>query len=111
MDKILYLDHVDQYNRLYGLETLHPLVSVINLNEATRAVGTIRFNYGVYALFLKLEKACDIKYGARNTITKKGPSSVSLRTNSRDDADSRAYTNRCLWHHLPSRPASRHVIE
>ena len=26
MDKILYLDHVDQYNRLYGLETLHPLV-------------------------------------------------------------------------------------
>ena len=92
MDKILYLDHVDQYNRLYGLETLHPLVSVINLNEATRAVGTIRFNYGVYALFLKLEKACDIKY-------------------SRDDADSRAYTNRCLWHHLPSRPASRHVIE
>ena len=33
------------------------------------------------------------------------------RTNSRDDADSRAYTNRCLWHHLPSRPASRHVIE
>ena len=68
MDKILHLDHVDQYNRLYGLETLHPLVSVINLNEATRAVGTIRFNYGVYALFLKLE----------NTITKKGPSSVSL---------------------------------
>ena len=52
MDKILYLDHVDQYNRLYGLETLHPLVSVINLNEATRAVGTIRFNYGVYALSL-----------------------------------------------------------
>jgi len=76
MDKILYLDHVDQYNRLYGLETLHPLVSVINLNEATRAVGTIRFNYGVYALFLKLEKTSST--AARNTIMKKGPSSVSL---------------------------------
>ena len=63
MDKILNLDNVDQYNRLYGLETLHPLVSVVNLNEATRAVDTIRLNYGVYALFLKLEKACDIKYG------------------------------------------------
>ena len=48
MDKILYLDHVDQYNRLYGLETLHPLVSVINLNEATRAVGTIRRQSGIY---------------------------------------------------------------
>ena len=107
MDKILHLDHVDQYNRLYGLETLHPLVSVINLNEATRAVGTIRFNYGVYALFLKLEKACDIKYGRQKYDYEEGTS----RTNSRDDADSRAYTNRCLWHHLPSRPASRHVIE
>ncbi len=63
MDKILNLDNVDQYNRLYGLETLHPLVSVVNLNEATCAVDTIRLNYGVYALFLKLEKACDIKYG------------------------------------------------
>ena len=63
MEKILNLDSVDQYNRLYGLETLHPLVSVVNLNEATRAVGTIRLNYGVYALYLKLEKACDIKYG------------------------------------------------
>lgn len=78
MDKILHLDHVDQYNRLYGLETLHPLVSVINLNEATRAVGTIRFNYGVYALFLKLERHATSSTAARNTITKKGPSSVSL---------------------------------
>ena len=110
MDKILYLDHVDQYNRLYGLETLHPLVSVINLNEATRAVGTIRFNYGVYALFLKLEKACDIKYG-RQKLRRRDHRLFRSRTNSRDDADSRAYTNRCLWHHLPSRPASRHVIE
>lgn len=63
MDKILNLDNVDRYNQLYGLETLHPLVSVVNLNEATRAVDSIRLNYGVYALFLKLEKACDIKYG------------------------------------------------
>lgn len=63
MDKILNLDNVERFNQLYGLETLHPLVSVVNLNEATRAVDTIRLNYGVYALFLKLEKACSIKYG------------------------------------------------
>ena len=67
MDKILYLDHVDQYNRLYGLETLHPLVSVINLNEATRAVGTINW-----------KRHATSSTAARNTITKKGPSSVSL---------------------------------
>ncbi len=63
MDKILNLDSVDQYNKLYGLETLHPLVSVIDLNKATRQVDYAHWNYGVYALYLKLEKACDIRYG------------------------------------------------
>ena len=63
MDKILKLDSVDLYNKLYGLETLNPLVSVIDLNKATSSVDLIRFNYGIYALYLKLEKACDIKYG------------------------------------------------
>ena len=57
------LDTVDQYNRLYGLETLNPLVSVVDLNKATRRVEYTRWNYGIYALFLKLEKACDIWYG------------------------------------------------
>ena len=63
LDKILNLDSVDLYNKLYGLETLNPLVSVIDLNKATSSVDLIRFNYGIYALYLKLEKACDIKYG------------------------------------------------
>ena len=63
MDKILNLDSVDLYNKLYGLETLNPLVSVIDLNKATSSVDLIRCNYGIYALYLKLEKACDIKYG------------------------------------------------
>ena len=63
MDKILNLDSVDLYNKLYGLETLNPLVSVIDLNKATSSVDLTRFNYGIYALYLKLEKACDIKYG------------------------------------------------
>ena len=63
MDKILNLDSVDLYNKLYGLETLNPLVSVIDLNKATSSVDLSGFNYGIYALYLKLEKACDIKYG------------------------------------------------
>ena len=66
MDKILNLDSVDQYNSLYGLETLNPLVSVIDLNKATRQMDYVHWNYGVYALYLKLEKACDIKYGRRS---------------------------------------------
>ena len=63
MDKILNLDSVDLYNKLYGLETLNPLVSVIDLNKATSSVDLIRLNYSINAQYLKLEKACDIKYG------------------------------------------------
>ena len=55
--------NVDLYNQIYGLETLHPLVTVIDLNKATRQMTYTHWNYGVYALYLKLEKACDIKYG------------------------------------------------
>ena len=66
MNKIFNLDSVDQYNKLYGLETLNPLVSVIDLNKATRQMNYAHWHYGIYALYLKLEKACDIKYGRQN---------------------------------------------
>lgn len=63
MDKIIKLENVDQYNSLYGLETLHPLVSVVDLTKATKTVNHIQMNYGLYALFLKGNKSCDIRYG------------------------------------------------
>lgn len=66
MEKVVKLDHVDQYNSLYGLETLHPLVSVVDLTKATRSVNHVQMIYGVYALFLKGIKSCDIKYGRKN---------------------------------------------
>ncbi|MFV0588429.1 helix-turn-helix domain-containing protein [Bacteroides reticulotermitis] len=66
MDKVIQLDTVDRYNKLYGLETLHPLVSIIDLTKATNLVNHIQMNYGVYALFLKCGKECDIKYGRKN---------------------------------------------
>lgn len=62
----MQLDTVDKYNKLYGLETLHPLVSVIDLTKATKTVNHIQMNYSLYALFLKEGKSCDIKYGRMN---------------------------------------------
>lgn len=47
------LDSVDAYNRLYGLETLHPLVAVIDLKKAKDPINHILMDYGVYALYLK----------------------------------------------------------
>ncbi|WP_294476436.1 AraC family transcriptional regulator [uncultured Bacteroides sp.] len=66
MDKIIKLENVDQYNSLYGLETLHPLVSIVDLTKATKTVNHLQMNYGIYALFLKLAKSCDIKYGRQS---------------------------------------------
>lgn len=57
------LDSIDAYNKLYGLETRHPLVSVINLRNATRAVNHVYMDYGVYALYLKNGVACTLRYG------------------------------------------------
>lgn len=65
MEKIIHLDTVDKYNKLYGLETLHPLVTVVDLTRATKSVNHITMDYGLYALFLKGGKECDIKYGRR----------------------------------------------
>jgi len=62
---IINLDSIDAYNKLYGMKTLHPLVTVIDLKTATKPVNHIRMNYGVYALYLKNGAKCSIKYGRR----------------------------------------------
>jgi hypothetical protein len=52
-EKTIKLDSIDAYNKLYGLETHHPLVTVIDLKQAKLSVNHITMDYGVYALFLK----------------------------------------------------------
>lgn len=65
-NKIINLDSIDAYNKLYGLETRHPLVSVIDLKLATQTLNNVRIKYGVYALFLKNDANCVLKYGRRH---------------------------------------------
>ena len=60
---IVRLNSIDAYNKLYGLETKHPLVSVIDLTQATKVVNHVRMDYDVYALFLKNGTNCILKYG------------------------------------------------
>ena len=52
-EEVIELDSVEKYNRLFGLETLHPMVSMVDLSKATRWPQEFKVNYGVYALFLK----------------------------------------------------------
>lgn len=82
MEEIIKLDTVEQYNRLFGLKDLHPLVSIVDLKEATRFPSHVIMNYGVYALFLKQTRCGDIRYGRQTydyqegTVTSFAPGQV-----------------------------------
>lgn len=65
MDEIIKVDTIDQYDQLYGLETFHPLVGIVDLTNATRRPNHVRLNMGFYSLFLKQTKCGDLKYGKK----------------------------------------------
>ena len=59
---IHYIENVFEYNDLLGVETLHPLVSVIDLSKA-HPMKHVRHIFGFYAIFLKEVKCGDLLYG------------------------------------------------
>lgn len=63
---LIDLKTVDLYNKLYGLTTHHPLVAVVDLKEASKMVNNSIWKYGLYAVFLKNNKACRIRYGMQD---------------------------------------------
>ena len=63
MEEITKIESIDQYDQLFGLETLHPLVNVIDFSIATKTVDYYRMNIGFYSLFLKDINCGDLKYG------------------------------------------------
>lgn len=65
MENIIKLDNVAAYNKLRGVETLHPLVTVIDLSKA-KAMPAKTFNFGLYAIYLKELNCGEIKYGRNN---------------------------------------------
>lgn len=62
MDEIFRVDSVCQYNEMMGVETLHPLVSVIDLSKCD-PMRHMRYSVGFYTVFLKEIKCGDIRYG------------------------------------------------
>jgi len=67
MERTFKFDAVTEYNELNNHETLHPLVSVVDFSKANpRSWGgekNVRINYGMYCVFLKDYKGCNLKYG------------------------------------------------
>lgn len=65
MEKIVKIESVGQYNKMRGVETKHPLVTVIDLSKA-QPMPAQTFNFGVYAIYLKELMCGELRYG-RNT--------------------------------------------
>lgn len=65
MEEVTRIDTVRQYNDYVGVDTLHPLISVINFNEVP-AIIHYRHYIGIYAVFFKNIKCGNIIYGCRN---------------------------------------------
>jgi len=58
----IHFDSVQQFNDFYGFETVHPLVSVVRFDKQLPIEECI-VHYGIYALFLKENKGCQLTYG------------------------------------------------
>ena len=65
MDDTIRLDSIGQYNENMKVETLHPLISLIDFANANpdKPLKPVRINYGLFAIYLKDIKCGDIKYG------------------------------------------------
>ena len=65
MEEVKRIDTVKKYNNLIGVDTLHPLVSVINFDDI-QPLEHYKMLVDVYAVFLKDIRCGDMKYGCHN---------------------------------------------
>lgn len=65
MEEVKRIDTVRQYNDYVGVDTLHPLVSVVNFNEVPIIMG-YRHYMVIYAVFFKNISCGNITYGCQS---------------------------------------------
>ena len=65
MDTILNFNTIKEYNAFNDQETLHPLISVVNLDKAAPRKFQ-KFRYAFYTIFFKKVKCGDLRYGLSN---------------------------------------------
>ena len=58
----VFINTIQDFNEYQGMETLHPLVSVVHV-ENTEHIKECVMHYGVYAIYLKENKGCKLSYG------------------------------------------------
>ena len=58
----IFINTIQDFNDYQGVETLHPLVSVVHV-ENTEHIKECMMHYGLYAIYLKENKGCRLSYG------------------------------------------------
>ena len=58
----VFINTIQDFNDYQGMETLHPLVSVVHV-ENTEHIKECVMHYGAYALYLTENKGCKLSYG------------------------------------------------
>ena len=58
----VFINTVQDFNDYQGMDTLHPLVSVVHV-ENTEHIKECMMHYGLYAIYLKENKGCKLSYG------------------------------------------------
>lgn len=65
MEKVVYFGSIGDYNRFNLSDTLHPLVSIVDLSNANPREGH-KMIFEIYCVILKEAKCGDIMYGNHN---------------------------------------------
>lgn len=70
MELIYPINNISKYNTDNNNETLHPLVTIVDFSKAGvrewEKADTVKFQYGMYCVFLKDVRCGDMKYGRHN---------------------------------------------
>ena len=67
MKNVININTVTEYNELFGLDTFHPLVSVVDFSKSdTLLPAGQAINYGLYIIYFKTERHCSLRYGRNN---------------------------------------------
>ena len=96
MNDIIQFDTVKQYNTYNNHETLHPLVSVVDLSKAT-CTQQKRMNMGIYTVLMKDVNCGDLRYGnnyydyQEGTLIFLAPGQVYMLENEKESYESKGY--------------------
>lgn len=78
-----YINTIQDFNDYNGVETLHPMVSVVHV-DSTDHIQECTMHYGLYAIYLKENKGCRLSYGRTEydfdemTVTSFAPGQVVM---------------------------------